>query len=181
MNINEKESVVKAILNNDVDYLNKISKQPNFDINAPLVSNEKFIMHACIKSVNTEILKWFIDNHADINCQNEQGISPLIIATIHQNIEAIKLLISHEANLEFQYKLTKANPNLVKTALELAIDKKDNVIIQQLILSGAKTDYLELSNNSTHKRVKEIIKLVKEKNQLENNITSDITGKKNKL
>jgi ankyrin repeat protein len=181
MTINDKERVVKAILNNDITELNQLFTIKDFNINAPLISNEKFIMHACMKSIKIEILKWFIDNQADINCQNDSGVSPLIVATIHKNLDAIKLLVSYKANLECQYILTKANPTQTKTALELAIDQDEMDIVNYLLLNGAKTDYLKLSNTKKDKKIKESIKALKEKNLLEETINTQNISKKNKI
>lgn len=185
MNIEEKEKFVQSILVSDIENLNKLSNKSNFDINAPLISHETFLMHACINSVKHEVLEWLIQKGADINCKNDYGVTPLIVASIHNNLGAVKLLVSYGADLELKYVLSKAKPDLTKTALQLAIEKENVDIAQYLILNKANTENLNLTNSKSDKLIKATIASLKEKEKLENHLnldkTCEIQAKKKKI
>jgi ankyrin repeat protein len=84
---------------------------------------------------NTELLKWLLDNGANINHQDKNGFSSLHFAVKDHRFEATEILINSKADLE----LKDSNGN---TPLMDAIfnSKGDYKIVALLIDSGANLD-----------------------------------------
>lgn len=177
--INLKEKVLQAVLKNDIAELDSLSLNPKFDVNGFLVANERYIMHACMNTSEAKTLLWLIERGAEINCQNQYGLSPLIVASIHGNVDAIKILIDHDANLEHQYFPTRAKPDLIKTALLVAIEKEEFEIIQLLVFHGAKVDDLKFSNSEKDQYIKTIINATLEKLNLDKTLEVSKNNKSN--
>ena len=73
---------------------------------------------------NLRIAKFLIENGADINCRNEFGDTPLMVACQYKNLEAVKFLIENDADIH-------AKDNFDNTALNKAYStinsfKQDN-------------------------------------------------------
>jgi ankyrin repeat protein len=86
---------------------------------------------------NTELLKWLIDNQANINHRDRNGFSALHFAAKEQCFNAVEILINNKADIE----LKDSNGN---TPLMDAIfnSKGDYKIVALFIDSGANLDNL---------------------------------------
>lgn len=78
-----------------------------------------------------EIIKTHLNNGADINCRNEFGDTPLMVACQYKNLEAVKFLIENDADIH-------AKDNFDNTALNKAYStinsfKQDNKESYELI------------------------------------------------
>ena len=84
---------------------------------------------------NTDLLKWLIDNGANINHQDRNGFSALHFAVKEQHFDTAEILIKNKADLE----LKDSNGN---TPLMVAIfnSKGDYKIVTLFIESGANLD-----------------------------------------
>ncbi len=149
------------------------------------------IFEACRKG-DTESIKLMIKLNPDtVNCRNEGGFTPLIIAGYRNQMEAVKLLLKHKAdinaksgegtvlmgtcykgNLDLAKLLLKHgadvnSPNeLGTTPLMYAILGKNIELIALLLDNGAKKDVAERSGKTandyaTQSGNQEIIELLK--------------------
>jgi ankyrin repeat protein len=84
---------------------------------------------------NTELLKWLIDNGADINHQERNGFSALHFAGKEQHYYTAAILIENKADLEI--KDSKGNTPLMDAIFNSNGDYK---IVDLLIVSGANLD-----------------------------------------
>ncbi len=84
---------------------------------------------------NTELLKWLIDNGADINHQERNGFSALHFAGKEQRYDTAAILIENKADLEI--KDSKGNTPLMDAIFNSNGDYK---IVDLLIVSGANLD-----------------------------------------
>lgn len=66
--------------------------------NAPLRNG---VLHACTANSreNTQMLTYLIQNGADVNMQNVEGSTPLKFAIVTQQVESIKILLKHGADI----------------------------------------------------------------------------------
>ena len=84
---------------------------------------------------NTELLKWLLDNEANINHQDRNGFSALHFAVKEQRFEATEILINSKADLEI--KDSNGNTPLMDAIFS---SKGDYKIVTLLIDSGANLD-----------------------------------------
>ncbi|ORX87163.1 ankyrin, partial [Anaeromyces robustus] len=135
-NVNEQSSngntpLFQAI-NNGNDYIVKllIDKKANLYQNdnegkSPLdiakIKNNKNI------NINQQYL---INNGANVNYENEKGLTPLIYAIHKENLKMIDLLISHHVEID------KKNKNDGTTSLMYAINSQKMEIIEALVNNG---------------------------------------------
>jgi len=84
---------------------------------------------------NTELLKWLIDNGANINHQDRNGFSALHFAAKEQRYDTAEILINNKVDLEI--KDSNGNTPLIDAIFNSNGDYK---IVDLLILSGANLD-----------------------------------------
>lgn len=97
-------------------------------------------------------------SESDLQCQDESGNSPLMLASLFGNEKAVRLLLSRRADTNFK------NCNN-QTALMLACENGYESIVEMLLNNGAKieienkTKYTALTYAASggHKRVTEIL------------------------
>ena len=84
---------------------------------------------------NTELLKWLIDNGANINHQDTNGFSALHFAVKEQRFEATDILINNKADLELK------NSNGNTPFMDAIFNSKGSYrIVALLISAGANPD-----------------------------------------
>lgn len=83
---NELKNEIEIIFNQNIDP-NKIN------------DDSKNALILAIETENIEWVNWLIQNGADVNIQDIQGFSPLMIATILDNYDICKLLVDSGANI----------------------------------------------------------------------------------
>lgn len=81
--------------------------------------------HAVTRKNNADILRILIDNRADVNAIDENGKTPLMVASFYGELEAVKLLVEAGADV-------RQKSNSGKTALDTAISWKHNEIAEYL-------------------------------------------------
>ena len=86
---------------------------------------------------NTELLKWLIDNEANINHQDRNGFSSLHFAAKEQHFDTAAILINNKADLEL--KDNNGNTPLMDAIFN---SKGDYKTVSLLIESGANLDNL---------------------------------------
>lgn len=96
-----------------------------------------------IRTNNTFLTAYLINNNVDLNKKNNAGYTPLMLSCAYQNIEIIKLLIKNGADLN-------ARNNYDCTALILECEKRDcNIeIINLLINAGTNLNIQPTGTNS---------------------------------
>ncbi len=101
-------------------------------INAKDQNGEQTALMAAITAGQTKIAQILIYNHADVNSQDSNGITPLMYATLWGNTKIAQSLINHNAdiNTETYVNPMKNNP-LTDTAMTYAIkyDRPDIIKI----------------------------------------------------
>jgi ankyrin repeat protein len=99
-----------------------------------------------IFSHNYQYVKRAIENGADVNVLNDEGITPLLFATRNNNSSITQLLIQHGADVNFIF---KPEPDLVtdicsfkgESALSNAIINKNCNIVVSLVENGADANF----------------------------------------
>jgi len=119
---NENPEIVRLLLAAGADV--------NINMNSTTVLHELCFFKSTVK--RTEILKDLIAAKADVNRLNVAGYTPLIVAVLNDNKEYLKILISAGADVN----LSQASDG--KTALKIALEKKDKDVISILKKAGAK-------------------------------------------
>jgi uncharacterized protein len=96
---------------------------------------------------NLDLLKWLLENGADINHQDKVGYSALHFAGQEKNLETAKLLLAKGANLE----ITDKHGN---TPLWTAIfnSKGDYRLVKLFVTNGANLD-IENKHNMTPRKL----------------------------
>lgn len=97
-------------------------------------------MHIVALHGHTECARYLLEQGADINCQDEDGHTPLIAAAKNGEIGVIELLIMHKADLT----LYDNNGN---TALHLACLKKHSHTALLLLDYINDEDIINMINN----------------------------------
>ncbi|MFZ1386601.1 MAG: ankyrin repeat domain-containing protein [Thiolinea sp.] len=102
---------------------------------------ENYIGHGSDPKINASDLKmldWLLKNGVDPNAvsQATDGDTPLAVAIRHQNLPALKLLLSAGANPNLDIRGQACKTNM---PLDLAIDRGDETIMAALRQIGAKT------------------------------------------
>jgi len=114
-NLELTKALVKRGVN--VDYQSSKGKTP---IRIALATNK------------LDIAQVLLDAGADINIRDHDNMHGLLKATENDHDEAVIFAISHKANLDYQIEGGK-------TALMLAVQKKNTIIIKALLEAGANT------------------------------------------
>lgn len=82
----------------DSNNLDKIKEcLEHLDINVKLVKGRSVLTYAPDQSL--EVAKYLIDNGADVNAKDVEGLTPLIWHVLHRNYEIVELLVEKGANV----------------------------------------------------------------------------------
>lgn len=94
-----------------------------------------------IKSKSDDFLSWLLKKDIDVNRFSEQNMTPLMFAALHNNEEAVRLLVSSGArvNIQNQYGTT---------ALLIAVDKAPLSMTEFLIKSGANPKLVNMDGDT---------------------------------
>jgi len=111
-----------------------------------LINNNDLLFISCQYGY-LEIVKLLLENSANINKKNNNGMNSLIYAFMYGNLEIVKLLIKNGADI---------NDNNNKTSLIFACNFGHLEIVKLLIKNGANTTLMLASSNGNL----EIIKLL---------------------
>jgi len=87
-------------------------------------------LHFAVWSENKFIGRKLIATNAQVDAQNENGETPLILAAREGNNEFAALLVEHGANVNLA-------DNLQRTALYYAGERGYNEIVEMLLTAGA--------------------------------------------
>jgi ankyrin repeat protein len=68
-------------------------------VNARDITGNTPLHSACAQAASAEKISQLIDNHADVDVQNNARETPLRLAVIMGNLEAVQLLVEHGANV----------------------------------------------------------------------------------
>lgn len=134
-------SLMYAANNGDIE-LAKVLIENKANVNA--VSYEEktpilYAMNSPIESSRNDMIKLLIENKANINIEDSNGLSPLTIAVMNNDVELTKLLIANKANLSI---VTKDGESLIEYAIN-----NDNVdLLQVLVEAGADINYAGISS-----------------------------------
>ena len=60
---------------------------------------QQIALHHAAQSSNDEIVKLLLDKGTDIECENDEGKTPLVVATIAGRCEVVQILLARKANL----------------------------------------------------------------------------------
>tara|TARA_B110000208_G_scaffold48653_1_gene64232 strand:- start:234 stop:701 length:468 start_codon:yes stop_codon:yes gene_type:complete len=78
----------------DVDVNAKeVATNPSGTLALPGMSAFYLVTATCVQDPSFEIAKLLVGRGADVNCRNVDGTTPLIGATVHGNIQAVKFLL----------------------------------------------------------------------------------------
>ncbi len=125
----------KAILDQDKQALLKFLNN-NDDVNAKNKYGETLLNIAA--RWDKEAMEVFIEKGAEIDLQNDKGVTPLMSAASSGNIEAVQALMTKKANINLQN-------NDGDTALHVALNQESEDIALALVKAGAKVD---IANNN---------------------------------
>jgi len=113
------------------------SDSNNIDID---YSEEGFsALHWAVRHGNKKMVKWLLDNNADVNIRDVDGNTPLMMAVLRDQIELVKQLLSQGADLS-------ASNNRNETALMLAITNYRRRITVVLELNHALVSAVKSGN-----------------------------------
>jgi len=125
--IKDTTQLIRAAIANDenrIRILLTLGANPNVNCD-----NGSALYFAC-RNGNTKIIKLLIDAGADIDYQNEEtGWTPLMTACKHENINACKILLTHNAN----YLLTNYHGH---TVFHIAVGTHQKEIVRMILDYG---------------------------------------------
>ncbi len=141
-NINQLRQApnVISVLHNALETHNKEMIQYLLEHGANIKNKgvRPILMEACVYEVSTEILDLLIKYNADVNEQDEIGLTPLMVAAFTENECHVQYLLEHHADVQLI-------DEIGYTALHLAIQNindQGNITIAKLLLeSGADIHY----------------------------------------
>eukprot|EP00794_Sanderia_malayensis_P018196 gene18196-20012_t len=93
------DSVVWAIKNGDLDALKDADIEKN--VNAKIM-NGRMPIHFAADYGQLEVLKFLVDQGADINLKDDHGITPLLAAIFEEHASCVKYLLSKGARKDFK-------------------------------------------------------------------------------
>ena len=88
----------------------------------------------------TEVVKYLIDRGADVNRvykDNRREFTPLLISVINSNVDIVKLILDHGADIKIEGNPDYYNTNDIGTALIFAIKNNQPNIVKILLENGA--------------------------------------------
>ncbi|MEM1253681.1 MAG: ankyrin repeat domain-containing protein [Cyanobacteria bacterium P01_H01_bin.21] len=115
--------LIDATLTGDVDRVRLLLEQgtdPN------LIHNTNIALTYAARDGFTEIARLLIDNSADVNWIDGEGVTPLILASFKDHIEIVQLLLDHGADRAIKDQWNR-------TALDYALRRGETDAIAQLL------------------------------------------------
>lgn len=113
----------------------KICLDAGIDINIQGGPNKEKLLAGLARSdtFTTEVGDWLIENGADINYSNKNGITALTVACMEGNFEAAKYFVDKGINIKYnsdrgsdlKWAVQGENYEIIKMLLDLKIDYKD--------------------------------------------------------
>ncbi|XGA08113.1 MAG: ankyrin repeat domain-containing protein [Wolbachia endosymbiont of Xenopsylla cheopis] len=126
------------------------------------ISLEEQLLEA-IESRNTEEVRSLLDQGADVNAKNSQGISVISFAVMRNHKDIVQLLIEHKANVNDQFSINESNRNCTYTPVTSVFvnglhegnirDVRD--ILELLLKAGGNPDTIVVSKNEGTNEVTE--------------------------
>ena len=113
---------------------------PLIDLNAQTESNHDTALTLACAGGYVDLVKYLIDNGADIEHRDKKGFTPLILAAMAGHTSVCKLLLDHGAKIEAEAERTK------DTALSLACSGGRFEVVQLLLEYGANKEHRNVSD-----------------------------------
>jgi ankyrin repeat protein len=130
----EKEEILAAVRNNDIERLKSFVKTRNPNFNFTIFLDTPLIL--ATRSENISIMRFLAEHGADVNIPDINGNTALMWAVAHVSPEMVKLLIAKGADVSRQN--DKNETALDWSLLMLLNSKKEDLeIIKLLIAAGA--------------------------------------------
>ncbi len=99
-------------------------------------------LHSAASKGNLDIIKYLVENNADIEIKNKTGQTPLIIASMNNQLDILDYLLERKAD-------TETKDNDMMTALHWASKEGHLEIVKHLIEKGANIDETESNGFTT--------------------------------
>ena len=125
--------LLAAIFSGNLEVVRKLIEYNRADINVGDVY-EWTPLHLASMGHNFKddsVLLCLLEHGADINARNQDGSTPLLVASFHGALEVVRRLLERGADVE-------ARRNDGKTALQLAVENGDDNVVELLREHGAK-------------------------------------------
>lgn len=189
---NKYDNIIKAIVRSKIIALDKSLEYINFDFSPQTLAIIKILVNA---GANTDGLliylqkklesyisknkgshfldrkiKVMLDFGLDINCRYDAGNTPLILAALYKNIDAMECLLRHKANpddlnIDNETAIFIAIRNLDRAAVELLIKYNTDINVKNLLgqnslnvaIQTKKPDIIELLIQKTDLADKELL------------------------
>ncbi len=162
--------IFKAVYLRELEQIKSLFEANSLCINEQYPNTKNTPLHYAILAGDREIVKFLLNNGVDINAKNADGITPLILATMHQDLELSRVLVDNSADIfitenrfggnALHHATNKGNLDLVtlmidsgidieskasegRTPLHIAAFQCDAEIIMYLLEHGANQDILD--------------------------------------
>lgn len=147
------------VVDEDTDNLSIIlENNPDFDVCKCVFKNGRSLLHIIVKSEGTKMLKIVLSsqNLTNVNTKNDYGFTPLHVACMNRNLDAVKLL------LEIDDVKASLFDNMRRSALYLAVHLQDMDMVEQLMISGKDLGSFERGNEYIYEESLTPIELAKD-------------------
>lgn len=101
----------------------------------------KNVIFDAIKSKSNDFLSWLLTKEVEVNCLSDQNMTPLMFAALHNNENAVRLLVSSGADVNIQNQYGT-------TALLIAVDKAPLSMTEFLVESGANSELVNMDGDT---------------------------------
>lgn len=125
-----------------VKYFLKTYCNDNFD--TILKTNGETLLLLSVSWNSTKITKYLVENSANVNKNDNEGFSPLMMAN---SIEIVDLLLSHGAKLNYYKNKNKAMNALMCNLVKSSVEFDSIKIAKHLIDLGIETQYVKAQFN----------------------------------
>ena len=156
MDLESRKEMIKVLLQNGID------------VDATINNCFNRALHLAVQNDKRDVIQALVDLGADVNAQNRNGMTPLILACRNSNVNVARIFIrsgrakvsrgtdtgSHpllgaienkHGELVRELLISGANANLPRndrvSPLELAVAKSDEAIVKMLLTAGADVQY----------------------------------------
>lgn len=125
----------------DLEIFKYLLKQGNVNINSVGYLGMTALSLASIEESNLEMFEYLLENGADVNVQNDDGSTALMIASLYGNLEMVKYLLEKGANIN-------AQDNDNSTALIYASKWNNLEEVEYLVKNGADIDIKDIEGKT---------------------------------